>query len=100
MSSISDIVLCPQPFRIQPRQFGKCEQPVFADELAIELDLAAPEVGALDADHVPMDLAAVAIVGFVVGLAGRQVKAAGDLFVEKNVLHRAKYVRIKAQTPL
>ena len=37
-----------------------------------------------------MDLAAVAVVGFFVGLAGREVERAGDFFVEENVPHRLR----------
>ena len=59
-----------------------------AHELAVEPDFAAAVVFALDQHQVPVDATAVAVVGFVVRLAGREVKAAADLFVEQRVEHR------------
>ena len=44
-----------------------------------------------------MDLAAVAVVGFLVGLPRREVERAGDFFVEQNIAHRLEDVRIKAE---
>ena len=70
---------------------------VAANEFAVEVDLAAAVVRALDVDHVPMDLAAVAVVGLLVGLAGRKVERARDFFVEEDVPHRMQDVRIKAE---
>src|SRR4051794_22588266 len=71
-----------QPIGIELGQFAWHEQPILADELSVEADFAAAVVGALDADHVPVNLALVAIVGFLVGLSGGEVEAAGDFFVE------------------
>src|SRR5688572_15844060 len=89
----------PQLLRIQPAQLRRRENAVFADELVIEVDLAAAVVFSLNADHVPVHLAAVAVVGFVVRLAGREVEAAGDLFVEEDVLHRLHHVRVETERP-
>ena len=47
-----------------------------------------------------MDLAAVPIVGVVVGLTGREVERAGNFFVEENVAHRMKHERIEPEREL
>src|SRR5690349_22610846 len=59
MSASRPMTSCAQAIRVQVRQLRQHEQPVFANELVIEPDFAAPVVGALDADHVPVDLALV-----------------------------------------
>src|SRR6476659_7471124 len=83
-----DRVLTSQSIRIERRQLRQDEQPILANQLVVEPDLSAAPVLALDVDHVPVDLALVAVaVGFV-RLPGREVEAAGDFFVEEDVLHR------------
>ena len=67
----------------------------YEDEDVVEVDLAAAVGGVLHHDHVPVDLAAVAVVGLLVRLTGRQVEAAGDLLVEQDVLHRLRAVRVE-----
>lgn len=66
-----------------PRPLGIEESAVFADELAVDGDLAAlAEV----ADHVPMQAGLVRRAGFGVGGADGRVEGAADLLVEQRVL--------------
>ena len=58
---------------------------VFADQFAIEPHFPAAVVGALDADHVPMDLAAVAVAADFIGLTRGEVEGPGNLLVEENI---------------
>src|SRR6478735_1753379 len=51
------------PSIIQRLQLGQEELPVLADQFAVEMDLPAAVVGALNADEVPVNLALVAVVG-------------------------------------
>src|SRR5258706_15489160 len=44
-----------------------------------------------------MDGGAIAVVAFLVGLAGREVKGAGDFLVEKNIAHRVLDVGIETE---
>ena len=89
-----------QIFRVEPVQLFRHEQAVFTDKLIVKADLAAAVFRALDADHVPVDLAAVAVVGFLVGLARREMEGAGDLLVEEDVLHRLQDVGVEAEREL
>src|SRR5687768_5594959 len=89
-----------KPFGIQPLQLAKRKHPILPHQLLVKVDLPAAVVLALDAHHVPVDLALVAVVGLLVRLAGREVEAAGDLFVEEDVLHRPRDVRVEAEAPL
>src|SRR5581483_12095291 len=50
--------------------------------------------------HVPVNLRAVAVVGLLIRLAGREVEAAGDLFVEEDILHRLEDIRVEGDGPL
>lgn len=61
--------LASQPF-VEALQVAGDEPPVLANQLTVEVDLAAAVVLALDEDQVPVDAAAVAVVGDVVGVAG------------------------------
>src|SRR5207302_3741866 len=70
---------------------------ILANEFAIKIDLAAAIFPALNVDHVPMHLAAVPIVGRLIGLAGSKMKRPRNLFVEQNIAHRMEDVRIKAE---
>src|SRR5204863_6485400 len=67
---------------------------------SVEVNFAAAVILALDADHVPMDLTAVAVVRFFVSLARSEMKRTGDLLVEKNVAHRFQDVGIKSERKL
>ena len=58
--------------------------------------MSARGLGRLDHDHVPVDLAVVAVGGLVVTAAGGEVDAAADLFVEEDVLHRFGDERVDA----
>lgn len=73
------------------------EEAVFSDEFAVEVDFAAAVVFALDGDHVPVDLGAVGVVGFFVGLAGGEVEGAGDFFVEEDVAHGVEDVGVEGE---
>src|SRR3712207_5752449 len=64
----------PQPLGVQSLQFRHDEPPVLANQPPVEPDLAAAVLGALDADHVPVDLALVAVAVHVVRLAGGEVE--------------------------
>jgi hypothetical protein len=70
---------------IQPLQIPRHELAILPQQLAVEPDFAAAVVGPLDEHQVPVDAAGVAVVGDVVGLAGREVEAAADFFVEQRV---------------
>jgi hypothetical protein len=52
------------------------------DQLTVEIDLAATVFWALDAYHVPVDLAPIPIIRFFVSLARSKMKRAGDFLVE------------------
>ena len=73
------------------------KEAIFADELLVKVDLAPAIVRSLDADHIPMDLAAVAVIGPFVSLSGREMKGTGDLFVEENVAHWLPDIGIKPE---
>ena len=76
------------------------EPAVDADGLAVEKDGAAAVLGALNLHEVPVDLRAIAVVGLVVGVAGGQMEAAGDLLVEEDVAHWVQHPGIAADRPL
>ena len=76
------------------------EDAVLADEFSVEVDFSAAVVLALDADHVPVDLGAVAVVGVLVGLAGGEVEGAGDFLVEEDVAHGLADVGVEAEGEL
>src|SRR5258707_12995410 len=84
-----------QVFRVEPGQLFAHEQAIFTDELIIKIDFAAAVFGTLNRDEVPVNLASVAVVGFLVGLAGRKMKGSGDLLVKKNVPHRLQNEWVK-----
>ncbi len=82
---------------VEEFEFREDEFTVLADDAAVEFDFAAAVVRALDADEVPVDLAAVAVVGFaLVGLAGGEVEAAGDFLVEEDIAHGVEDLAIEA----
>src|SRR5207248_2991249 len=76
------------------------ELTVAADHLAIEVDFTSAVIFSLDAHHVPVHLTAIAIVRFFVGLTGREMKRTGDFFIEKDITHRLKNVRVKPERKL
>src|SRR5689334_16157790 len=47
-----------------------------------------------------MDLATVAVVGFFISLAGREVELTGNLLVEEDVAHRFHHVGIESEGEL
>ena len=57
----------------------------------------AAELRALNRNQIPMHFAGVAVVGFFVSLAGREVKKTGDFFIEQDILHRLQNVRVESQ---
>jgi hypothetical protein len=73
------------PHCIKPLKLLRDEHSIFTDQLAVKVNFAAAVVWALDLDEVPVDGAAVFVVGFLVGLAEGHVEAAGDFFVEEDV---------------
>ena len=86
-----------EPAAIERSQLRRQEFAITPNEFAVEVNFAAAVVGSLDIDHVPMDLAAVSVIGLFVRLAGRKMERARDLFVEENVAHRMQNVRIEAE---
>src|SRR5688572_22606131 len=58
-----------QPFRVERAQRFRNEPSVFTDQFPVEMNGPPTVIGALNIDHVPMDLRAVAVVGFLVRLA-------------------------------
>ena len=61
---------------------------ISSNEFAVEINLAAAIIRSLDVDHVPMDLAAVAIISFFISLARSEMKRARDFLVKQNITHR------------
>ena len=59
---------------IQGAQIRRDELAVFPDQLAVEVNFAAPVIGPLNANHIPMHLAAISVVSIVVSLARREVE--------------------------
>src|SRR5688500_10159071 len=87
-------------FWVEVGEFGDDEAAVLADEAVVEVDFAAADFGGLHEDDVPVDGGVVAVVGFLVGLAGGEVDGAGDLFVEENVLHGLRHVGVETDREL
>ena len=56
--------------------------PIFANRFAVEVDFSTAVIRALDAYHVPVNLAPVPIVRFFVSLPRREMKRAGDFLIE------------------
>ena len=59
----------PEAIRVQGFKFLENEQTVFPNQFAVEIDLSTAVLRPLNADQVPVYLAAVAVVCFLVGLA-------------------------------
>src|SRR6266850_6208663 len=70
---------------------------VSPNQLPVKVDFAAAVIRPLNADHVPMHLASVPVIGFIVSLAGGEMKRAGDFLVEQNVTHRLQDVRVECE---
>ena len=85
---------------VQGEEIVHHEEPVLADRLVIKTDLTTAKIWALNADQVPVDLTAVAVVCFLVGLPRREVEAASDLFIKKDVFHRLQNVWIETDGKL
>src|SRR4051795_8868607 len=56
---------------IQRSQIRGDELAIFPNQFAVEINFAAAVIRPLNANHVPMDLAAISVIGVVVGLARR-----------------------------
>lgn len=84
--------------RVEGSEFGIDELTVFADEFVIEVDFAAATSFGLDADEIPVDLGAVAIVSHRVSLARSEVERAGNLLIEEDVAHRLGDQRVHAES--
>src|SRR5439155_24233028 len=70
ITSASAITRSLQVLRVQRFQVFRQEDAVFAEQFAVEPDLAAAPFLALDQHHVPMHRAAVAVIAFLIRLAG------------------------------
>ena len=86
-----------QTFGIERLEFLWDEEAILPDEFLVEIDFAAPVVRPLDTDEIPVDLAAVAIIGPFVGLAGREMKRTRNLLVEENVAHWRRDIGIEPE---
>ena len=86
--------------RVKALQILGYEMTVLSQQLAVEPDLAASVVLSLNLNQVPMHAAPVAVVGVVVSVARREMKAAADLFVEERVKHWVPHPVVCAQRPL
>src|ERR1043166_9071686 len=95
----------PSPFlfeilRIERFEILRQETAVLPDEFTVEPDLAAAPFRALDEHHVPMHGGTVAVVAFLVRLAGSEVQRAGDLLIEKDIAHRTLDIGIEPEGEL
>ena len=81
---------------LRPSSSFEDEAAVFADEHVVEIQFAAAHRRVLAEDQVPVDGAVVAVGGFFVALAGREVDGAGDFFVEEDVLHGLGAIGVEA----
>src|SRR6266404_3080077 len=70
---------------------------IFPNQFAVEVNFSTPVIGTLNAYHVPVDLAPVSIVCFLISLSWRQVKRAGDFLIKQNVAHRLEDAGIKPE---
>src|SRR4029077_18146071 len=78
-------------------QLAREKLSIFPNQFAVEVDLSTPVIGTLNADHVPVDLAPVSVVGFLVSLSRGEMKRAGDFLIKQNVAHRLEDAGIKAE---
>src|SRR5205823_1766859 len=70
---------------------------VLPDQFAVEINFSAAVFWTLNVHHVPVDLASVPIVGFLVRLSRSKMKRAGNFLVEQYVAHRLQDVGIKSE---
>ena len=82
---------------IQRSQIGGKKFAIFADQFSVEVNLAAAVIGSLDANHIPMNLAAVPVVGLFIRLTRREMERARNLFIEENVPHRMEHEGIESE---
>ena len=78
----------------------RVEMAVAANWFSVKKYLAAAEFRSLNRDQIPVNCAAIAVIGFLVGLTGRQVKRPADLFIEQDVLHRVSNRIVAPKRPL
>jgi len=78
-------------------QLVRQKLPIFAKQFAVEVDFSTAVIRALDVYHVPVNLAPIPIVRFLVSLSRGEMERASDLLVKQYVAHRLKYPRIKAE---
>src|SRR5947208_10143775 len=74
-----------EPAAVQRAKLFRHKFAIPSDDFAIEANFAAAILRTLNTHHVPVHLASIAIVTFLVCLARREVKGAADFFVEQNV---------------
>ena len=67
---------------VERLQILRDEEAIFTNQLSVEPDFAAAIVGPLNQNEVPVNSTAIAVVGFFVSIARREVKRATDLFIE------------------
>ena len=77
-----------QIFGIEAVQGLREEPAIFSDERSVEIDLAAAIGRGLDHHHVPVYARSVSVVRLLIGLTGREMEGACNLFVEEGVQHR------------
>ena len=75
------------------------EVTILSDQLVVEPDFTAAVVWPLNKDEIPMNAAAVSVVGLFVGLARSEVKRSTDLFVEQSIEHGMTYAIIGPERP-
>src|SRR5262245_41422063 len=63
---------------------------------AVECDGPAAILGPLNLHQVPMNLRTVPVICLIIGIAGGEMKAPGDLLVEEDVAHRLKDAGVTA----
>jgi hypothetical protein len=81
-------------------KFLREEEAVFPYELLVKVDITSAIIRSLDADEIPMNLAAVAIVSPLIGLSGCEMKGTANLFVKEDVAHRLADMGIESKREL
>lgn len=76
-----------QIFGVQAFQLGQKESAVLANQHIIKPDFAATVFGCHNQHQIPVDCGFIAVGGILVAVAGGEMDRAGNLFIEKNVVH-------------
>ena len=83
-------------FRIQAFQFRQNETSVFADEHIVEPDFTAAVFRCHDEYQIPVDSGFITVGCVVIAVAGSEVDAASNLFIEQDVVHGFCDIRVYA----